>query len=177
MGKFWDGFDGEGFWEPSEYAVKMYVGPPITDELVSEVERELGYKLPASYVEFMKLQNGGIPWNTNHRTQEATSWASDHVAISGLHSIGSEKTYSLCGGLGSQFMIDEWEYPPIGVYFANCPSAGHDMLCLDYQECGPEGEPRVVHVDQEWDYKVTFVAESFEAFIRGLEADEAFAEE
>jgi hypothetical protein len=48
------------------------------------------------------------------------------------------------------------------------------MLCLDYRECGPSGEPRVVHIDQEFDYKVTCVAENFESFIRGLEGDDAF---
>jgi hypothetical protein len=48
------------------------------------------------------------------------------------------------------------------------------MLCLDYRSCGPEGEPQVVHIDQENDYEITFVAESFEAFIRGLEPNEAF---
>jgi hypothetical protein len=68
-------------------------------------------------------------------------------------------------------------YPAIGIYFADCPSAGHDMVCLDYRECGPSGEPRVVHVDQEWGYQITFVAESFEAFIRGLESGEAFEQE
>lgn len=72
------------------------------------------------------------------------------------------------------FNIDEWGYPPIGVYFADCPSGGHDMLCLDYRACGPSGEPTVVHVDQACDYKITFVAPNFEAFIRGLEDDDAF---
>jgi len=66
--------------------------------------------------------------------------------------------------------------PAHRVYFADCPSAGHDMVCLDYRACGPQGEPSVVHVDQERDYKITFVAPSFEAFVRGLESDDAFDE-
>ena len=47
-----------------------------------------------------------------------------------------EKSCSLCGELGSQFMIDEWEYPAIGVAICDCPSAGHDMIFLDYRDCG-----------------------------------------
>ena len=50
------------------------------------------------------------------------------------------------------------------------------MVCLDYRGCGPGGEPQVVHIDQECDYKITFVAKNFEAFIRGLEDTEAFEE-
>jgi hypothetical protein len=48
------------------------------------------------------------------------------------------------------------------------------MLCLDYRACGPKGEPRVVHIDQELEYKVTHVADNFESFLRDLESDEAF---
>ena len=84
---------------------------------------------------------------------------------------------SLCGPVGSGFWSKEWGYPRIGVYFADCPSAGHDMLCLDYRACGPAGEPQVVHIDQEWDYAIVAVAETFEAFIRGLEDDSAFEDE
>ena len=39
---------------------------------------------------------------------------------------------------------------------------------LDYRNCGAAGEPSVVHVDQERDYKVTPLARTFEAFVRGL---------
>jgi len=171
------GFDLRGFWKDSKYARKEYVDAPVTAAKLARVERALKVKLPAAYVALAEAQNGGIPVKTNHRTTERTSWSEDHVAISGICSIGDAKTYGLCGQLGSQFMIDEWGYPSIGVYFANCPSAGHDMIGLDYRACGPEGEPTVVHVDQERDYKITFVAPTFESFIRGLEPDAAFADD
>ena len=170
-------FNPNDFWEQSEYAEESYVDVQLTDELLSSIEAELGYKLPASYVGLARIQNGGIPKRTNDRTSERTSWAHDHVAITGIFAIGRGKTYGLCGEIGSPFMIDEWGYPPIGVYFADCPSAGHDMLCLDYRLCGSKGEPTVVHVDQEFDYKITFVANDFASFIRGLEPDEAFDDE
>ena len=76
--------------------------------------------------------------------------------------------------LGSQFMIDEWEYPAIGVAICDCPSAGHDMIFLDYRACGPQGEPAVVHVDQENDYKITHLTDSFEEFVRGLEHESLY---
>jgi len=174
MSTNFDEFDLRRFWKQSKYAEEEYVGDSFTDEDVASVEGKLGYRLPKAYVELLKQQNGGIPKNTNHRTQEPTSWSEDHVAITGIFSLGSKKPCSLCGEFGSQFWIDEWGYPPIGVYFADCPSAGHDMICMDFRSCGPNGEPQIVHVDQEFDYKITFVAKSFEAFIRGLEGDEAF---
>jgi hypothetical protein len=167
-------FDLSDFWEDSDYARQEYVGPSFTDLDVARVEKELGYKLPKSYITLMRTQNGGIPMRTNHKTSERTSWAEDHIAITGIYSIGRDKTCSLCGEFESSFWVSEWGYPPIGIYFADCPSAGHDMLCLDYRECGPSGEPRVVHIDQEWDYKITLVAKNFESFIRGLEGDDAF---
>lgn len=170
-------FDPTSFWDDAVYAHDSRVDVPLTDELLSSIEEELGYTLPDSYVDICRVQNGGIPHNTNHRTSERTSWAEDHVAITGVFAIGRSRTYGLCGRLGSQFMMDEWGYPPIGIYFADCQSAGHHMLCLDYRETSNGSEPRVVHVDQEFNFKITFVANDFASFIRGLEPDEAFDEE
>lgn len=167
-------FDVSDFWDNCDYARENYIGEPLTDDLLASVEKELGYKLPRAYVELMKQQNGGTPTRTCHRTKQATSWAEDHIAITGIYGINSKQIYSLCGDFSSQFWMDEWGYPPIGVYFANCPSGGHDLICLDYRQCGPEGEPQVVHVDQEFDYKITLVADTFESFIRGLESEDAF---
>ena len=169
-----EGFDLTNFWDDNWYALKEYVSDPPSNELIASVEEELGYKLPAAYIWLMKQHNGGIPVNTCYPCDEPTCWSDDHVAITGIFGIGREKSCSLCGELGSQFMIDEWEYPAIGVAICDCPSAGHDMIFLDYRACGPQGEPAVVHVDQENDYKITHLADSFEEFIRGLEHESLY---
>ena len=162
------------FWKDAEYARKEYVGAPVTDAMIDAAQTALGYQLPQVYIELLRSQNGGIPYRTNHQTTQSTSWADNHVAITGIYGIDPDKSSSICGTTGSKFWIQEWGYPDIGVYFADCPSAGHDMMCLDYRQCGANGEPQVVHVDQEFDYRVVVVAENIEAFIRGLEPDDAF---
>lgn len=161
-------FDFSGFWDDSEYALQEYVSKPPTDELIASVEEELVFKLPKFYIEMMKLHNGGIPHKKCYRTGEATSGAENHISISGILGIGRDKRKSLCGDLGSRFMIEEWGYPEFGVVICDCPSAGHDVVMLDYRSCGNDGEPEVIHVDQENNYKITYLAPSFEAFIRGL---------
>jgi hypothetical protein len=60
MAKIFGDFGLFDFWEPSEYGIKEYVGRPLDDATVRSVERELGFKLPASYVEFMKFQKAGF---------------------------------------------------------------------------------------------------------------------
>ncbi|KQO17162.1 Imm51 family immunity protein [Paenibacillus sp. Leaf72] len=167
-------FDLQSFWEDSDYARKSYVLPPPTTELISSIEQELGYKLPASYIALMNSQNGGVPVNCRFRSEEPTSWSEDHVAITGIMGIGRNKSYTLGGDLGSRFMIEEWGYPDLGIVICDCPSAGHDVIMLDYRFCGPEGEPAVVHVDQEDEYNITYLACSFEQFIIGLVHDDVF---
>lgn len=161
-------FDPAMFWEDSDYARAEYIDAPVTDAVVQDVERRLGFKLPASYVAMMRHQNGGIPKRSCFPTREATSWAKDHIAVHGFYSIGHRKRHSLLGELGGTFMQEDWGYPKFGICICDCPSAGHDMVMLDYREHGPTGEPSVVHVDQESNFRVTFLARDFEAFIRGL---------
>lgn len=172
MKQIFEGFDFTNFWNDCQYAWKEYIGNPATEELIASVEQELGYKLPASYTWLMKHHNGGIPTNTYSPVGGDCA-----IEISGIFGIDRNKQYSICGKLGSQFMIDEWEYPSIGVAICDCPSGGHDMVFLDYRECGPLGEPKVVHIDQEADFKITPLAENFEDFIRGLENAEEYEEE
>ncbi|WP_312932977.1 SMI1/KNR4 family protein [Pseudomonas sp.] len=174
MSAFPHDIDLNAFWDDCEYALKAYVDASPSDACIAEVEAQLGYRLPASYVAFMRRHNGGLARNTCFPTDESTSWAEDHAAISGFLSIGRQKMNSLCGELGSRFMIEEWGYPDIGVYICDTPSAGHDMVALDYRACGPHGEPQVVHVDQEGDYRITVLARNFETFVRGLVNEEVY---
>lgn len=168
MPKIFHEFDLSSFWEDSEYAREQWIEEQPTAAMIASVEEELGFRLPASYIGLMQVQNGGIPSNTCFPTNVATSWAENHVAITGIMGIGRKKPYSLCGHLGSMFMQEEWGYPEFGVCVCDCPSAGHDMIMLDYRKCGKDGEPEVIHVDQERDFKVTPLAKDFETFIRGL---------
>lgn len=168
------GFDLTDFWEDSAYALETYVSEPPTNELITSLEEELGYKLPESYISLMRQQNGGIPVNTCCPTEERTSWSEDHVAISGIMGIGRDKPYSIGGEFGSRFMIEDWGYPDIGVVICDCPSAGHDVIMLDYRHSGKTGEPAVVHVDQEDEYEITFLAPDFETFIRGLVHEDVY---
>ena len=165
---YFKNFDITNFWYDCEYALKNYVEDTLSIEIINSIEKELGYKLPASYIYLMETRNGGMPLKTCHSTITSTSWAENHIAISGISGIGRNKINSLCGELGSQFMINEWGYPNIGIVICDCPSAGHDVVMLDSRKCGKDGEPEVVHVDQDYDYNITFLAKDFETFILGL---------
>jgi hypothetical protein len=168
-------FDATDFWEDCEYAAETYVDDSLNERLTGEIESILGYKIPSAYIELCNTQNGGSPNNTCYRTQTPIFWSDDHAELVGIFAIGKTADRSLGGIDGSRFWIEEWRYPDIGIYFADTPTAGHDMFCLDYQTCGPNGEPKVVHIHQEDDYKTTLIADSFEAFIRGLEPKSNFA--
>ena len=116
--KPFENFDFTDFWDDDEYAMNEYIGAPPTEEMIEETERELGYKLPESYIWLMKQHNGGIPFNVCFPCDEPTSWADDHVAITGIMGVDKDKIYSLCGQLGSRFMIEEWVM--MAVLSVNC---------------------------------------------------------
>ncbi|MCW7471830.1 SMI1/KNR4 family protein [Leptospira kanakyensis] len=174
MKLFFKNVDFDNFWEDSEYANENYVSETLTLDNIEEAELTLGYKLPKSYIHLMKNQNGGIPKNTCFPTQEKNGYADGYIQISGIYGIGKSKNYSLLGELGSRFMIEEWEYPDIGIMICNTPSAGHEMIMLDYSESQNNSEPKVVYIDQEADFRKITLANNFETFIEGLLPEENF---
>lgn len=139
-------------------------GPELTDDLVAQAEAKLGLRLPSSYVALLRQQNGGIPVRRCFPMTCPTSWAPDHIEVSMLLGIGFEQ--GIDGDLGSAYLVHEWGYPDIGIVIFDTPSAGHDTIMLDYSECGPNGEPRVVYVDE--DRSVLPVARDFASFVAAL---------
>lgn len=156
-------FDWTGFWNDVDYAFESYIGKPVTDKDIKDAEAELGYTLPAAYIELLNNHNGGVLNKNCFINNEG-----DCVYVTGIYGIDRDKKYSLLGELGNEFWISKVKYPPIGIVVADTISGGHDMIFLDYRECGPTGEPKVVRVDQEGDYSITLLADNFGDFIKNL---------
>ncbi|CAM4519048.1 cell wall assembly/cell proliferation coordinating protein [Paenibacillus macerans] len=165
------GADGEldlaGFWDDGAPDAEKYVSGPPSDELIASVEEELVFKLPAFYIQMMKIHNGGIPRSRFFPIGQAGDRAEGPIEITGILGIGREKKHSLCGAAGSRFRIDNEGYPEFGVIIGDCP-AESGAIMLDYRESGNDGEPEVVHVDKANNFKITKLASRFETFIRGL---------
>ncbi len=162
-----EGFDFSNFWDDCEWARRAYTHETPTDELIADIEAELGYKLPESYIWLMKQHNGGIPVKDTFYYGDGEY---DYVSVEGILGIGRHGEHSPHFRITDDY-IYEWGYPNIGIPLCDCPSAGHDMIFLDYRECGTRGEPQVVHISQEDNYCITFLANNFEEFIRGLQVD------
>lgn len=168
MYEFTEDIELQTLWCNSYHTRKNITDIPPSGSLIVELENELGGCLPVSYIAFMNHHSGGTPHKSAFPKNEATSWAESHAAINSFLSIGRVNCDSLCSEHGGRLLIERWYYPDIGVYICECPSAGHDMIVLDYKTCGPQSEPQVVHSDRKNNYRITLLAKDVEAFARGL---------
>lgn len=155
------------FWDDDELALQEYVEESPSDTLIASIETELGYKFPASYISLMKQHNGGIPYATCFPLPMKQEEKPHYIEITGFLPIGRKKINSLCGTAGNKLFKDVWHYPDYGVYICDCPSAGFDLILLDYRYCGPDGEPSVAYVNIETDEIIT-LAPDFPTFVQGL---------
>ncbi len=166
--KYFPELDLDFFWDDDELALEEYVDSAPDDTLIASIETELGYKLPASYIALMKLHNGGVPYATCFPLPvKDNGEEQDYIEITGFLSIGRKKMNSLCGAAGNKLFKDAWHYPDYGVYICDCPSAGFDLILLDYRYYGPDGEPSVAYVNVEDDIIVP-LAPDFATFVQGL---------
>ena len=139
--------------------------PPLKPAMVRAAEKSLGYRLPAAYVDLLKVRNGGYLKRSFFPTTKCPRWAEDHVAFDNIMGIGKE---GIDDELGSKYLIAEWDYPDVGVVIS---SDGHTAFMLDYSKCGKEGEPRVIWIDVETGGKgpnVVVLAPDFATYLKKL---------
>ena len=142
-------FDTESDWG------KEHIMDSLTDEMIKRAENSIGYKLPQSYIELLRFQNGGV-------IEDDDCW------LTVIYGIGkNEDTFNGLEGMFDNW-INEWEYPNIGIPFGETQSGGHDMYFMDYRNLDTNGEPVIVHIENEGDIediKIKKVADNFKAFL------------
>lgn len=148
-------------WYDSEETKKYECGS-LDDEMIKKTEKKLGFKLPESYIYLMKKHNGGL-LQKNYLSFKNTDGYSDLNVIYGI---------------GDNYYSINYENKNKAYYEENlisiCSSnSGHAKIYLDYNECGPQGEPRVIAIDNEMNIdginaEPIFLAKNFEDFISRL---------
>ncbi|PFL21473.1 SMI1/KNR4 family protein [Bacillus cereus] len=133
---------------------------PINDELIKKAEEVLNVKLPESYINLLKEQNGGILRLDVHPTSKPNSWADDHVNVSSLYGISFDENESSI--LESRYLIREWEMPENIVLLSG---DGHTWIALDYRNVAEN--PPVIFIDNEFE-EIIELAPNFESFLQNL---------
>lgn len=141
-------------WQEEDEYFKL---EPLTEELVKEAERKLEIKLPQSYINALKEQNGGYIKFDSYPTEVSTSWADDHIRVDHIFGISEEK-----GILESAYLIEEWGLPNNIVLISG---DGHSWIALDYRNT--KEEPPVIFIDIE-DEMIIELASNFDSFLNGL---------
>ncbi len=95
-------FDWTGFWNDVDYAFESYIGKPVTDKDIKAAEAELGYTLPAAYIELLKNHNGGVVKKNCFINDD-----DDCVYITGIYGIDRDKKYSLLGEMEVKLLNEQ----------------------------------------------------------------------
>ena len=153
----------ELWYEGDHYDKEEYeCGDIESDDFIESIENDLGFKLPKSYIFLMKKHNGGI-LNKTCVYKKNREIFND---LEGMFGLGRTKRHSIYEENKDRFDFEEnW----ISICSSN---SGHSKIYLDYSICGPDGEPRVIAIDDEC-YDIDnpdpwVLADNFEAFIESL---------
>lgn len=160
--------DFSDFWHDIKESERRYECTKPDLRMIRSVQEELGFKLPDTFVELMKMHNGGMVNRCWYPIRFPAETYADYIQVTHLLGIGSNADYSLCGRFGSKFLLEgKGDIEKAGIAFANCISPSRAILILDYRTAGNEGEPCVTYVNSATGEE-TVIASNFEIFIRGL---------
>ena len=145
------------FWD-SNY----YNNPPLTDKMIQQAETELGVKLPDSFLDLLKIQNGGHTKGFAYPMTTKTTWSDNHVPLTEMFGIVLNKeSDSAHNIMQSDYMTKEWGLPDKQVLLTG---DGHWWITLDYRQ----GDvPTIRWIDCECKEDI-HIADYFSEFISGL---------
>lgn len=138
-------------WQVPKYL--PYVQPNLTDDIVANAEKKIGYKLPKEYVDILKIQNGGY---IRFKLPETLN----------------EQIYGIGPFFPSLTDYDWTDYEgTVGFELAGLvpfDGDGHWYLCLDYRHNNTQ--PEITFIDTESDYEKP-IAKTFKEYLKLLELD------
>lgn len=140
-------------WQVPKYL--PYVQPNLTDDIIFNAEKKIGYKLPKEYVDILKIQNGGY---IRFRLPE----------------VPNEQIYGIGPFFPSLTDFDWTDYEGAVGFELNglvpFDGDGHWYLCLDYRQNNTQ--PEITFIDTESDYEKP-IAKTFQEYLKLLEIDTA----
>ena len=129
----------------------------LTEKVLEKAENILQVKLPKSYINLLKQQNGGNIIYNAFPTNVQTSLAEDHIHIDHILGVSEED-----GILQSEYLIQEWGLPKGIVLFSG---DGHSWIAFDYRKT--KKEPPIIYIDLDSEQTIE-LAPNFNAFLNGL---------
>lgn len=149
--------DKRYFWGSNHYD-----HPALTDEMIAVAEGRLGVRLPAEFIELLRIQNGGYTKGFAHPMSQRTTWAADHVPLEELAGIVIDPNHRTAQNLlHTEYLTQEWGLPPRQVLLSG---DGYYWITLDYRH---SAIPSVAWIDVECGEDIQ-VALSFSTFLSGL---------
>jgi len=140
----------------------------ITDEMIAKAEQFFGIRLPPTYINLLKIKNGGGVKYDAYPTSIKNSWADDRVPFDQMAGI-DESNDGLNSIYMTPYMIKEWDLPSEIILLSG---NGHRWIVLDYRH-NKHSKPAVTYldVDSEQDFTLT---NSFDEFVQGLKKESDF---
>jgi hypothetical protein len=142
----------KSIWKIPKYL--PYIQPPLTNEIVEEAEKKMGYKFPKEYIELLKIQNGGFIRYTIEETP--------HSVIAGI----GPYFPSITDFDWFKDYEDAMSFKLEGLFPFD--GDGHWNICLDYRN--NKTEPEITYVDTESDYQNP-IAKNFAEYLSLLKLD------
>jgi len=139
--------------------------PPLTDDMIEEAQRRLGVLLPASYIEILRVRNGGLIRKWEHPMH--LDILRGNIYMSALYGIGGDNgidsPYEMYRSR-SEFLARQWDLPEGNVVFSKF---GHIGFSFAYDQAVDRSDPPVVfhYADCYPDVVTVPVAHTFKEFI------------